>query len=266
MDLSLLSSNASPAPLYQPSWAAPIDHVAPTNSDFLPYHPNGPEIHAVAAPPVFTSSPPLWIFPPVHDLPQPQVSQYQPPSPSAQPVEAAPPLPTPQAILLSLPAPGPPLVVQPTSVQPSSTVPLKEGFVDTGGATTFASRNPLKDIQPPRFRFRDSQTDAAKLGRADKKLKRDGKADALREGVEEIVKSRDAAIKDLAQELDMTEKAVRTLVNGETHYVKHRKPSMYNALVHKAKSEMNDGKPLLVPLLLKILTIRFVRPSTARTL
>jgi hypothetical protein len=135
-------------------------------------------------------------------------------------------------------------------------VPLtKEGFVDTGGATTFASRNPLKDIQPPRFRICDSQTDAAKLGRAEMRLKRDGKADALREGVDVIIKSRDAAIKDLAQELDMTEKAVRTLVNGETHYVKHRKPSMYNALVHKVNSEMNDGMPLLVPLIIKRLSI-----------
>jgi len=73
-------------------------------------------------------------------------------------------------------------------------------------------------------------------------------------------------MKDLAQELDMTEKAIWTLVNGEMHYVKHRKPNMYNTLVHKAKSEMNDGKPLLIPLLLKSLTIGFVRPSTMRTL
>ena len=239
MDCSRLLSNA--APLYQPSWDGPG-----------------------AAPPVSTS-PPLWIFPPVDDLPQPQISQYRPPSPSPQPFEAATPLPSPQADFSPLPAPSPtlaPSIVHSTSAKPSSTHPLKEGFADTGGATTFASRNPLKDVQPPRFRFRDSQTDAAKLGRAEKKLKRDRKADSLSEGVEGIINSRDAAIKDLAQDLDMTEKAIRTLVNGETHYVKRRKPSMYNALVHKAKSEMNDGNPLLIPLLLKRLTIGFFRPAT----
>ena len=248
MDLSHLLSGASPAPLYQPSWATPVDHVLPTVSDF----------------PGSTLSPPRWIFPPVHESPPPQLSQCRPPTLSPQPVDAASPLPSPQADFSSLPAPGltpATSIVQRTSAKPSSTVPLKEGFIDTGGATTFATRNPLKDIQPPRFRLRESQSDAAKLGRAEKKLKRDGKADDLREGVNRIIKSRDAAIKDLALEIDMTEKAIQTLINGETHYVKHRKPSMYNALVHKAKSEMNDGMPLLLPLVLQRLTIGFVRPS-----
>ncbi|KIJ92384.1 hypothetical protein K443DRAFT_13644 [Laccaria amethystina LaAM-08-1] len=198
MDLLRLLSDASPTPLYQPSWATPVDDVPLTNSDF----------------PGSTLSPPRWIFPPVHESPQRQLSQFQPPSPSPQLVHATPPLPSPQADFSSLPAPGPTppaSIVQRTSAKPSSTVTLKEGFVDTGGATTFASRNPLKDIQAPRFRIRESQSDATKLGRAEKKLRRDEKAGTLREGVDGIMKSRDAAIKDLAQELDLTEKAPRQL-------------------------------------------------------
>ena len=75
-----------------------------------------------------------------------------------------------------------------------------------------------------------------------------------------------AAINNLAQQLSMTEKAVWSLINGETQYVKHRKASMYNALIHKAKSKMNDSIPLLVPLILKKTDHWLVRPSTEWTL
>jgi len=191
MDLSCLLSNTSPGPLFQPTHVSPVPLI---NFKFHPCHPNSLEGHT---PPV---SAPLWNFPPVHDFYQPHLSQYQTPSPpSTQQVGAAPPLLSLQAdfslgTLLLLPAPVPTpaaLILHPlhTSANPLLMVPLKEGFVDTGGATTFASQNPLKDIQPPRFWIHESQTDVAKLGWAGKKLERDGKADALKEGVDVIIKS-----------------------------------------------------------------------------
>jgi hypothetical protein len=39
----------------------------------------------------------------------------------------------------------------------------------------------------------------------------------------------------------VTEKTIRTLVNGETHYKKHRQPNIFNVLVHRATDEMNAG-------------------------
>ena len=39
----------------------------------------------------------------------------------------------------------------------------------------------------------------------------------------------------------MTEKVICTLVNGETHYKKHRQPNIFNVLVHRATDEMNTG-------------------------
>jgi hypothetical protein len=119
---------------------------------------------------------------------------------------------------------------------------LKPTFVDTGGATSFASRNPLKDIQPPRFRVRNSKSDAVKLGQAAKIAARSQKTEDLKNGVDAILKSRDREIKDLSEQLDVSERIIQKLVNGETNYTKHREPNMFNALVHKATDEMNTGK------------------------
>ena len=136
-----------------------------------------------------------------------------------------------------------PLTIIPLSTPSLSTAPTlsKQAFVDTGGATCFAERNPLKDVQPSRFRVRTSQSDAVKLGQAERKAARSQKADELKDGVDAIVKSRDDRIKDLSERLSVTEKVIRTLVNGETHYKKHRQPNVFNALVHRATDEMNTG-------------------------
>jgi isopropylmalate/homocitrate/citramalate synthase len=119
---------------------------------------------------------------------------------------------------------------------------LNSTFVDTGGATSFASRNPLKDIQPPRIRVCGSKSDAVKLGQAAGIAARSQNVDDLKIGVDTIIMSQDREIKDLAEQLDVSEKRIQKLVNGETYYKKHREPNMFNALVHKATDEMNTGK------------------------
>ena len=134
-----------------------------------------------------------------------------------------------------LPPPG-----QPARSLPVHSV-LKSTFVDTGGATSFASRNPLKNIQPPRFQVRNSKSDAVKLGQAAEIAARSQKAEDLKIGVDNIIKSRDRDIHELSEQLDVTEQRIQKLVNGETHYKKRREPNMFNALVHKATDEMNTG-------------------------
>ena len=125
---------------------------------------------------------------------------------------------------------------------------LNQGFVNTGGATSFTQRHPLKDMQTPQLRVRKPTTDATKLGRAERSAQKADKAGKLQEGVDAIIKLRDQAIKDLADNLSVHEKAIQTLVNGGTHYVKHRRPGAFNALVHKATGEMNDGMSPFLPL------------------
>jgi hypothetical protein len=80
-----------------------------------------------------------------------------------------------------------------------------------------------------------------KLAQAERSAQKADNAVKLQEGVDEIIKLRDDAIKNLADNLSVHEKVIQNLVNGGTHYVKHRRPGAFNALVHKATGEMNDG-------------------------
>lgn len=128
------------------------------------------------------------------------------------------------------------------SASPRPSIPvLNPGFVDTGGATSFTQRHPRKDIQAPRSRLHGSKSDAVKLSQAEMRAQKADKAGHLQEGVEAIIELRDHAIKDLADKLSVHEKVIQNLVNGGTHYVKHRHPGAFNALVHKATGEMNNG-------------------------
>ena len=150
-------------------------------------------------------------------------SQYPPlPPPGQCPSHSS--LKTPLASVSSLDAPN-----------------LKPAFVDTGGATSFAGRNPLKDIQPARARVRNSKSGAVKLGQAAKIAARSQKANYLKIGVDAIVRSQDRDVKELSEQLDVSERSIKKLVNGQTHYKKHREPNMFNALVHKVTEEMNTG-------------------------
>jgi hypothetical protein len=173
------------------------------------------------------------------------------PQPSSQPLtvtslpDAGSPFP---AISSTLPLPSPGQPARPSTVVIPSISSLaiapiitNRAFVDTGGATCFAERNPLKDVQPPRFRVRKSKSDAVKLGQAERIAAKSQKAVELKNGIDAIINSRDRQIKNLSEELDVTEQKIQKLINGNTHYKKHRKPNMFNALVHKVTDEINTG-------------------------
>jgi hypothetical protein len=76
------------------------------------------------------------------------------------------------------------------------------------------------------------------LSQAEMRAQKADKAGHLQEGVEAIIKLRDHVIQNL--------------VNGGTHYVKHRRPGAFNALVHKATGEMNDGMSLPLSMLTEL--------------
>ena len=101
-----------------------------------------------------------------------------------------------------------------------------------------------------------------KLGEAERKLHKAEKAAQLQEGVDTIIKLRNQAIKDLVEKVSVHEKVIQNLVNGGTHYVKHCQPGVFNALVHKAAGEMNDGKLLFFSLELVVLILAYCRPQT----
>jgi hypothetical protein len=288
MDLSHLLSNASPGYVHQPT---PVDPDAPSlyfESDMFDSHllsmlgDTAPAPDPYSPPTPVNNAPPInfdFVEYPYDGLESLTAPHLDPPPTSVLPQHAAWPLPT-LPITLRSPLPASPPQEHPsldspapltqaalpntTSARPSLPAPiLKDGFVDSGGATTFATRHPLKDVQPPRFRVRQSKSDAVKLGQAERKKLRESKAEELKEGVDAIIKSRDVSIKVLAEQLSIAEKTIQTLVNGATHYVKHRKPSVYNALVHKAKVELNDGTHLFPPRILETLIVNliFARPS-----
>jgi hypothetical protein len=96
-----------------------------------------------------------------------------------------------------------------------------------------------------------------KLGDAERKLRKAEKAAQLQEGVDAIIKLRNDAIKDLAGKLSVHEKVIQNLVNAGTHYVKPRRPGAFNALVHKATGEMNNGKFPFFSLELAVLTLAY---------
>ena len=98
-----------------------------------------------------------------------------------------------------------------------------------------------------------------KLGEAERKLRKAEKASQLQDGVNTIIKLRDHTIKELGDKLDVHEKIIQNIVNGGTHYVKHRCAGAFNALVHKATGEINSGKSLFFTLGLLALILAYCR-------
>ncbi|KAF8156909.1 hypothetical protein B0H34DRAFT_783175 [Crassisporium funariophilum] len=131
-----------------------------------------------------------------------------------------------------------PSSLSPQTISPPASSKTNKSF--TCGATSFASQHPLKDVQPPRFQTRGSRSDAVKLGMAERRQQKEEKSKELNEGVAAIIKNQDTSNTDLAEQISVTEKHIQTLFIAQTHYVKHCKPNLFNALVHKATSEMND--------------------------
>ena len=128
------------------------------------------------------------------------------------------------------------------SVGPLLVMPIvKEGFVDTGGATSFVQRHPLKDVQVPWYYIHGSKNDTIKSSQSQKKVQAADKAAQLHKGVDIIIQAQDNTIEDLAAKLSMKPKAIHVIINSETNYTKQHHPNTFNALIHKTMIDMNNG-------------------------
>jgi hypothetical protein len=112
------------------------------------------------------------------------------------------------------------------------------------GTTTWASRNPLKDVQPSRQRIRPHHTDAERMARDKKRQLNRTNAAALKEDIDTFFAERDERIAELAKKHSRKPSYIRLLLTNATHYTNPRAPTLKNALVHHKTKEVNESKCL----------------------
>ncbi|KAF8151388.1 hypothetical protein B0H34DRAFT_801142 [Crassisporium funariophilum] len=175
------------------------------------------------------------------------------------PTEDAPELPIAQVSILAAPAhiPNVPAPI-PNVPAPVSDIPALASLVKSqtscpafclpdpvdGSLLLWASRNPTKAVQAPRFRASASLTDAAKATCSLKAKARQYKKKDFGVDFALLLAQHDTLISDLAQRHSMTVDYVSRQVNASTNYKKHCEPNIYNALVHETGKEMNEGQSI----------------------
>jgi hypothetical protein len=119
------------------------------------------------------------------------------------------------------------------------------GDIEDNGTTTWASRNPLKDVQPSRVRSRVIRTDAEKATYEARRQLNKTNAQALQAAIDVFCAERNTKIEQLAKEYGKKAAYIRNLVTNATHYKNTRAPSLKNALVHHKSVEVNSSKSVL---------------------
>jgi hypothetical protein len=109
------------------------------------------------------------------------------------------------------------------------------------GTSTWASRNPLKDVQPSRVRIKIKITDAEKATRNIKRQLNKSNALALRADVDMFCVDRDTRILEMSKKYSKKPSYIRALLTQVSHYKKSRAPSLRNALVHHKTLEINES-------------------------
>ena len=112
---------------------------------------------------------------------------------------------------------------------------------DLQSATTWATRNPSKDVQPTRIREKKVLTAAEKVTRDAHRKVPQSNNDAFYNDVAVFQEDRNAKIKDLAEKHCKTVDYVRLVLTNGTHYKHCRAPSLQNALVHHKSEQLNAG-------------------------
>jgi len=115
--------------------------------------------------------------------------------------------------------------------------PIHDALVQE--ATTWAKRNPSKDVQPSRTRAKltDAQKETRKISSAANKIKRQ----ALTDDITNLKADSQEKIDALAEKYSYKSEYVARLVN--THGFKaQRKPSLHNPITHHLAVENNKSK------------------------
>jgi len=107
---------------------------------------------------------------------------------------------------------------------------------------TFASRNPIKDINPARVRNRQKLTDAQKVSADTRREINKENENALRIEFDTFFEFRSDEITRLAKKFNKSEAKIKQLLSNETNQKNTRAPSLRNALVYAKGVEMNEGK------------------------
>jgi hypothetical protein len=108
-------------------------------------------------------------------------------------------------------------------------------------ASSFATRNPTKDIIPTRVRHHAKRTNAETVtANAKRKLNKEN-ANALKIETTQFLNHRDTEISRLAKKFHKSESHMKQLLTNQSNYQYTRAPSLRNALVHAKGLEMNEG-------------------------
>ncbi|KAF6751974.1 hypothetical protein DFP72DRAFT_1070675 [Ephemerocybe angulata] len=130
----------------------------------------------------------------------------------------------------------------PTNLPPPSPSPPPSESEPTDTTSTWAARNPLKEIIPPR---RNSQAVKSAAEKAALKIARDARrkdAEHLNEDVVDLLASIEHGIDTLASKHSQPRQRVEQMVLSTSRYVKKRAPSLTNALIHAKGREMNEAR------------------------
>jgi hypothetical protein len=105
--------------------------------------------------------------------------------------------------------------------------------------STWAARNPQKDIIPSRNREKLTETEKAtrKLGQEQARLKKS----LLTADVDAYIAERDATIEQLAAKHSQKSDYIKSLVNNSSGFKNKREPALHNALAHFKAVEVNKG-------------------------
>ncbi|KAF9037092.1 hypothetical protein BJ165DRAFT_1408497 [Panaeolus papilionaceus] len=140
----------------------------------------------------------------------------------------------------TLPSASPPPLLSSSPSRPY----LPDGFVDSGGSSTHALRNPTKPVIPPRFRPSRSKADAAKGSLKDAKAQRNSKKVAIAEDIKRIQAEHAASIEAVATKHKISKKKVKAQTMFETVFKPSRAPNSFNALVSALGEELNADRGL----------------------
>lgn len=112
-------------------------------------------------------------------------------------------------------------------------------------STTWASRNPGLDVQPIRVRLSENKSDAADATLKLKALEKRKNAERLEDYLTAYLDQQQRFIEDTAKEFGVEQVVIQKKILHATTYVKQRKVSLQNALVHHKRMEVNEGEQFL---------------------